>query len=288
MNKKFLTFLMALLFLLASCGGNSSDNSKNPQVSKVESFIELLKKEEYVLSAKLVKSNDETRSKTFHVIRVLSTYYYTYGDYDDESRLFDLSLYEVGDSYSEYLTKYMSKYYNNDGDAQDIRIINRDYLLNNMNSENSIVHGGTPEMGDQYVSFYDSENSVSVYYLLEETTPNSKDLEKMGAFKDEYQRSIISDHLTTEFGLSEERSEEISRTIYSWDKISNKRQMTAADANLFTKQIIGTDVSLAEDAYKSHIEGDSTNYKSLIEKAAEANGTSPEHMSELVEELLVK
>ena len=58
--------------------------------------------------------------------------------------------------------------------------------------------------------------------------------------------------------------------------------MTSADADVFTKKLIGVNITDATEAYKASLEGDSTSLDSLIEQAADVNETSPENMKELL------
>lgn len=283
MFKKIIT-LITLAFL-ASCGGNNTTTTT--QVSKVDSFIGLLKEQMYVKNVKLVKNSDETKSNKFTIIEVFYSDDTGFGEYDIENFVYDLSLYEVGDSYADYVTKYKEKYISDDDAYFNLPTADTisESTLEYFETNNITPIGGTPKLGDLFTNI---KHNTNAYFLLEETVPSTKDLEKIGALQEEIIRTKISESLTIEFGLSEERSEQISRLVQNWSKISNKRKMTSVDANLFVGEIIGTDIENAENVYKKHIEGDSSAYEDMIKNAAQANSISPEHMSDLVNELLIK
>lgn len=285
LQKQFWTALLVLFFIVG-CGGNNTTAPTTP-VSKIDSFIELIKKERFVVEVKKIKSTDETKSKTFCVIEVLGVDDYEFGTYEIDRFAFDLSIYEIGDTYGEYLIKHLNKY--NDNDPITTRTFDSQSNIDWALGKPDNVMIGTPAVGDDYVRLRNTDGMAGyTYYILEETHSNEKDLEKIGAFQEEFEREQIGELLVAEFGLSEERGTAISKLVQSWEKLANKRQMTAKDANLFASQIIGTDINTATDAYKKHIEGNSQSYESLLDKAASENNTSPEHMAELIEELIIK
>lgn len=256
-------FFILLALVITACGGNNDSNNTTKPVSKVDSFVSVLKQQIYVRDAKVVITTDQTKNKVFTVIEVYSSDDSTFGEYAIYNYAFDLSLYEIGDSYGDYIYKYKDKYIPESSSYFDLPTVReRD--------------------GEMYVSIFRVDE-----FLLDETEPSTKDLEKIGAFKEEFERAHISENLSAEFGLSEERSQKISRLVQNWSKVSDKRKMTSSDANLFVNEIIGTNIEDAEKAYKKHIEGNSNSFDNLIERAASANEISPEHMSELVNELLI-
>ncbi len=121
-----------------------------------------------------------------------------------------------------------------------------------------------------------------------EVQGTSKDLEKVAAFKETYQMKKMQDLLTYDFGLSEKRSENVAKLVLNWKRISKNRAMSNADADAFSKSLIGVNINEATQAFKKSLEGDKASFDGLIEKAAEVNGTSPENMKSLLNGLLLK
>lgn len=127
-------------------------------------------------------------------------------------------------------------------------------------------------------TLYHGENG----WIFEETDENSKDLEGIGADLEAKDLVEKSEVIAGEFGLSEERSMKIARLHNTYSKITSKRSLSDADRDIFSKEILGIEYSKAKDAFKKHIQGDSTEMNSLLEDAAEVNETSPEHLSEIL------
>jgi len=73
-----------------------------------------------------------------------------------------------------------------------------------------------------------------------------------------------------------------------WNKLSSARSVTADDANAFSKELLGFDINSAVEAYKKSVEGDATDLNTLIDQAAQVNGTTPEHINELMTTMFIK
>lgn len=277
------SMLSIVLILISGCG------NKTPEEKKVSSIIDMLEDiPGRVKGVKLLKSADETKSKKLHVFQLewaedlmekRSKYYVA----------FDLSLYNEGDSWRSYESKMNDSYgrYLSGRTIPGVRLSkissqqSLNYLLTDIYSKYGVI-GGEIEVGDFY--FTGNKN----IYLLEETSETQKDLEKIGAIKEELEHSILQEALSAEFGLSTERSEKISRVIQTWKKLSRTRTMTKQDADIFSKEITGSKMLSIERAYKKNLEGSSSDYNTIIEKAARHNKTDPEHISILLEEYFIK
>ena len=98
----------------------------------------------------------------------------------------------------------------------------------------------------------------------------------------------MQDLLTYDFGLSEKRSGNVAKLVLNWKRISKNRSMSNADADAFSKSLIGVNINEATHAFKKSLEGDKASFEGLIEKAAKVNGTSPENMKSLLNGLLLK
>lgn len=131
---------------------------------------------------------------------------------------------------------------------------------------------------------YDHEASGLSF---EETSGNSKDLEKAGAFIEDYKNEMVAEAIGYEFGFSEERSYKVAKLVSSWNKISSKRDMTRADMDMFTHELLGVDSREVESSIKGAITGDNSGIEELTNVAADVNDISPEHMSEIISEILM-
>ena len=135
------------------------------------------------------------------------------------------------------------------------------------------------DIGTNYYRDYDGN-------LYEETTITKKDLEHMGAILEKIKRGKIQKYVVNQFQLSEQRAETLSKMIFSWKKIDNKRGVTQEDIKIFSSKLLGFDYLEGIKAYISYIEGDETDFNLLMEKAADVNQTDPEHMKLLLQMFL--
>jgi len=126
------------------------------------------------------------------------------------------------------------------------------------------------------------------YLIFEETQISSKDLEKVGGMLAEIKVSKAAEKLAAEFGLSEERSMSVAKMASQWEKVSKKRAMTTADADAFSKGMLGVSLTAVKDAYTESLQGNDSMMAELLEEAALVNGTSPEHMNDLMNEFIAK
>ena len=155
-----------------------------------------------------------------------------------------------------------------------------------------------------YLSYYwDEEVTVEVPYyydvtindyhgtngmVFEEGNSDKKDLEKIAAEMEGQEVSEVAENLVAKFGLSEERAQTVAKLQNAYTKISLKRSLTQKDQDTLTKQLVGTDYASAQSALEDHLSGDSAKMDELLEKAAEINGTTPEHMTEILGDVLLK
>ena len=123
-------------------------------------------------------------------------------------------------------------------------------------------------------------------YLYEKTSASTKDLEKVAAFAEASAIAKTSEKLASQFGLSDERSLQVAKLVNNFSKISKNRAVTAADADSFSKELLGTDYAAFVNALNASQEGNSSMLNNLMEKAAQTNGVSPEHMEQIVSEMI--
>ncbi len=125
-------------------------------------------------------------------------------------------------------------------------------------------------------------------WVFEEGQADKKDLEKIAAKMEGQEVSKAADSLVAKFGLSQERAIEVAKLQNAYNKISSKRSLTQKDQDTLTKQLVGTNYASARAALEDHLNGDSVKMEELLDKAAEINGTTPEHMTEILGDILLK
>jgi hypothetical protein len=245
--------LVAGALVLTACGGDGGGSSSRPPQDKVNEFVSLLNDKSYSDSYfSIVKRN--TLTEGFVVVYSADTGYVAY----------DLKDYHVGDSFSSYL------YY---ADYQPAYVYDTDITISE-----TIYYAHT--YNNDFFGTYAGD------FAFDETAEGAKDLEKIKAVKEAFANEKMAETLTSEYGLSVERSVKVAKLVNNWSKLSKKRSLTEADANSFSKEMLGVDIKDAERAYKAKAEGNDTQVQDLIEDAAKANQTSPEHINALMEQLL--
>ncbi|MBF0300576.1 MAG: hypothetical protein HQK51_17815, partial [Oligoflexia bacterium] len=143
------------------------------------------------------------------------------------------------------------------------------------------------------INFLDPQSN-GLYYswdydiYFEQTEGNSKDLEKVGAFLEEKKAYEMGGKLSAEFGLSEERGVQIAKLAGQWSALKKKRSLTDADAQAFSQKLIGVDLSTAISAFQKSQEGNNNELNAMLEKAAVINGTTPERMNKIFNEVITK
>ena len=118
--------------------------------------------------------------------------------------------------------------------------------------------------------------------IFEETSLSNKDLEGRAAAAERYLVSSMASQVKTQFSLSAERSTQIAKVANHFRKASTNRAITEADSNTYAKEILGVNFKQLEVAYKGVLKGEKAELSSVLDQAAQKNGTSPEHMSSLM------
>ena len=115
-----------------------------------------------------------------------------------------------------------------------------------------------------------------------------KDLEKLAAIDE---RELIGEKASAieeNFGLSADRSQNVSRAIFHLNKIKNKRSLTEKDYNVFSNKLLGFNYNKGKNALEKHLQGEGEELEELLAQAADVNGTTPEHMTEIMGEIFLK
>ena len=124
--------------------------------------------------------------------------------------------------------------------------------------------------------------------IFEEATPTSKDLEKLAAFKESLKVNRASKAISSLYGLSEERSFQLSKTILSWKKVSNQRAMTKRDLDHLTVEFAGVKASEIVESFKDLAKGEEARFNNLIERAARVNEVSPEAVKTMIQDAFMR
>jgi hypothetical protein len=124
-------------------------------------------------------------------------------------------------------------------------------------------------------------------YSFSEAESSIKDIEKLGSISEEELKEEITNKLAFEYGLSIERSREISSTLYYMKKIKNKRSLTEKELEKYFTKIIGVGHKESKKYLEEYIQGDQENFNKLLEKAADLNETSPEAIKEIFQNYIL-
>ena len=196
---------------------------------------------------------------------------------------------ETNMSYT-YETQYIEhedREYISDDEAYDYGYDGYDYLNDSYYLSyywDEEVVAEVPYYYDVTVNDYNGVNGM----VFEDGTSDKKDLEKIAAEMEGQEVSEVAEGLVAKFGLSEERATEVAKIQNAYNKVSSKRSLTKKDQDTLTKELVGTDYASAQAALESHLNGDSDSMDELLDKAAKINGTTPEHMTEILGDVLLK
>ncbi len=115
--------------------------------------------------------------------------------------------------------------------------------------------------------------------ILSSSSLTNKDTLKKLAVVEQYLVIEMAKQVKGKFGLSAERSLKIAKAANHFRKYSSKRALTSEDTNAYASEIIGSDFKALKKAYTETLHGDVGAFTSVLETAAEKNGTSPENIS---------
>lgn len=115
--------------------------------------------------------------------------------------------------------------------------------------------------------------------ILSEVSQTNKDTLKRAAVVEQYLVIEMAKQVKGKFGLSAERSLKVAKAANHFRKQSSKRALTAEDTNAYASEIIGSNFSDISKAYEQTLKGDVFAFESVLERAADKNGTSPENIS---------
>jgi len=138
------------------------------------------------------------------------------------------------------------------------------------------------------MGFYgDDEDRILDKYLQFIRDTYGKDLEKLAAIDERKVIEEKAESIEENFGLSAGRSWDVSRAIFHMNKIKNKRALSEKDYNVLSNKLLGFNYKKGKDALEKHLQGEGSDLEDLLAGAAEVNGTTPEHMTEIMGELFL-
>lgn len=123
--------------------------------------------------------------------------------------------------------------------------------------------------------------------LFSEASLTNKDTLKKAAVVEQYLVVEMAKQVKGKFGLSAERSLQVAKAANHFRKQSTSRALTAEDTNAYASEIVGSSFKSIEKAFDASMKGDISGLSSIMEKAAEKNGTTPEKMTEIVTKLFI-
>ncbi len=125
---------------------------------------------------------------------------------------------------------------------------------------------------------YDNVYWSPYYGYFEKTQATPKDLAKMKALQEVADIDKRAEFLTSELGLSQERSLEVARLTHNWSKAGIK-SMTEAEHDTFASELLGFSITEARHIVDAH---NPASVEELIEIAAKTNNITPEHARKLM------
>ena len=127
--------------------------------------------------------------------------------------------------------------------------------------------------------FLDQYNTI-----FSESVESPKDVEAIGANIENVKTERLEEVLNISYGLSAERAHSVAKNISAYQKLSSKRSLTEKERNFFSSELLGVSFKNAQNALTS---GDTQDLNDLLDKAADKNGTSPEQISIILNEVFL-
>ena len=215
---------------------------------------------------------------------------------------FDLSFVRLGVENKNYVV-LSGTYYDEDGDVENHAFYALD--LSQWDSSAPFSNDAPPENLTIFENLRRTEDGMGFIcgedcegvgpnaelhkgIIFEEATPTSKDLEKMAALKENIKLNQASKAISSLYGLSEERSFQLSKTVFSWKKVSNQRAMTKRDLDHLTVEFAGVKASEIVESFKDLAKGDEARFNNLIERTAAVNEISPEAVKAMIQDAFMR
>ncbi|MBC85769.1 MAG: hypothetical protein CL677_01210 [Bdellovibrionaceae bacterium] len=191
---------------------------------------------------------------------------------------YDVELVKTNTRQDDYIVVYDYDY--GTYDAYDVRYYNpgEDIYYYLADYADNFFYDLTPLGGNLYEDYWTG-------IQFSQTAMNNHDRMKAAALIEALEVEKATEVLTSEFGLSQDRSAEIAKVAVSLAK-ADKDAMTNADYDEFAKEILGQTYSEFTSAIEARINGDESAFEDALAIAADKNNVTPEHMSEIANLLM--
>jgi len=118
--------------------------------------------------------------------------------------------------------------------------------------------------------------------IYEKAVATQKDLEAMGALREELKISSMAETFQAEYGLSDRsRALEMAHLVHNYNAIRNRRSLTASELNSFTKDLTG----MTYDQLEKELTEDLASAPKIIEEIARFNEMSVEGVNRVIREV---
>jgi hypothetical protein len=120
-------------------------------------------------------------------------------------------------------------------------------------------------------------------FRFENSNSTTHDLDTLAAMREDMVLGYMSHQLTSEFSLSAARADELAKLAWRYNKLENRRELTADEKNIFAMESLGVSFSKVETAMRNRAGGNDTSYQDLLNTASDYNRTTPEEMGRFFE-----
>lgn len=191
------------------------------------------------------------------------------------------------DNYDPAINNATEYYYDNaNRDFFDLDVLPGHYEAQTVwdivghDSDGSTIYGYTVERKWIPTRYRDRRADIT----FEKVSATPKDLAKMAALKEIAEIDKKAQFLSSEFGLSLDRSKEVARLTAHWKKASAKG-MSDTENDHFATELLGFSITKAQKAVYDSMDGDSSSLNELVELAASKNNITPEHTTKLMSKI---
>ncbi|CAN5950677.1 unnamed protein product [Sphagnum jensenii] len=206
---------------------------------------------------------------------------YTQGQNNGQSAGYSAG-YSAGDNTTAYNSGYNTGYngsYNTGYSNGQTDGYNQGYADGN-NDKTSYNDGYNSGYNDGY---YDATGLTS-----SELASSMKDLDKAQALVQGFNLQNTAGLIAAQFGLSQDRAVEIAKMATAFNQLSQTRSITDADADAFTKQVVGVSIQDMKDAESAMMQfGNQAPLNTVLDTAAQTNGTTSENMRAIMNQLFI-
>lgn len=123
-------------------------------------------------------------------------------------------------------------------------------------------------------------------FRFENNSIQTRDLDTLGALREDATLALMSHELTSQFSLSANRAQELAKLALRYQKLESRRELTSSEKNSFALESLGVSFTKVESAVKAKRNGSEAEYKKLLDEASQHNRTTPEEIGRFFEEFI--